>query len=108
MLDFKIIQRMTQTEDADLSINLENQTVIVPGTHGRTKRVKRTIYRAQFEGETLIGNLHNRGSGTPWPVYMFNPTRRHWVPREVLKLPKDTRTREQRIYSVEQRRERRR
>ena len=106
MLDFEIIQRITQTEDADLSINLDNQTVVVPGTHGRTKRVKRTIYRARLEGETLIGNLHNRGSNNPWPVYMFNPTRRHWVPREALKMPKDTRTREPRIQSAKQRRER--
>ena len=107
MLDFEIIQRMTQTEDANLSINLENQTVVVPGTHGRTKRVKRTIYRVRFEGKTLTGNLYKRGSDNPWPVYMFNPNRRHWVPREALKMPKDTRTREQRIHSAEQRRERR-
>ena len=108
MLDFEIIQRATQTEDTDLSINLANQTVVVPGTHGRIKRVKRTIYRAKFEGKTLIGNLHKRDSDNPWPVYMFNPTQRHWVPRETIKLPKDTRTREQRIHSAEQQRERRR
>lgn len=107
MLDFQIIQRATQTEDTNLSINLDNQIVVVAGTHGRTKRVKRTIYRARFEGETLIGNIHQRNSkDNPWPAYMFNPERQHWVPRETMKLPKDTRTREQRIHSAEQRQER--
>ena len=94
---------MTQTEDTDLSINLENQTVVVAGTRGRTKRVKRTIYRARFEGKTLIGNLHKRGADNPWPVYMFNPTQRHWVPREALKMPTERLSREQRIHRSEQR-----
>lgn len=108
MLDFELIQRVTQTEGTDISINLENQTVVIPGTHGRIKRVKRTVYRARFEGKTLIGNLHKRDSKDPWPVYMFNPTKRHWVPRESMKLPKDARTREQRIHQAEQRQEKRR
>ena len=107
MLDFGIIQRVTQTEDTDLSINLENQVVVVAGTHGRTKRVKRTVYRARFEGETLIGNIHQRNSkDNPWPVYMFNPQRHHWVPREVMKMQTEPLTKEQRIHRSEQRRER--
>ncbi|MCY3744494.1 MAG: hypothetical protein OXH00_26050 [Candidatus Poribacteria bacterium] len=107
MLDFEIIQRVTQAEDIDLSINLENQVVVVAGTHGRTKRVKRTVYRARFEGETLIGNIHQRNSkDNPWPVYMFNPQRHHWVPREVMKMQTERLTKEQRIHRSEQRRER--
>ena len=86
MLDFQMIQRVTQTEDTDISMNLENQIVIVAGTHGRIKKVKRTIYRARFEDNTLIGNLHQKNPDNTWPVYMYNPDRRHWVPREALKM----------------------
>ena len=105
MLDFEIIQRVTQTEDADLSINLENQVVVIAGTQGRTKRVKRTVYRARFEEETLIGNIHQGNSkDNPWPVYMFNPQRHHWVPREVMETRTERKpTKEQRIHRSEQR-----
>ena len=103
MLDFEIIQRVTQAEDADLSINLGNQVVVVAGTQGRTKRVKRTVYRARFEEETLIGNIHQRNSDNPWPVYMFNPQRHHWVPRESMKMRTERKpTKEQRIHRSEQ------
>ena len=109
MLDFELIQRVTQTEDTDLSINLENQTVVVPGTYGRVKRVKRTIYRARFEGKTLIGNMLNpKDPNNRWPVYMFNPEKRHWVPRETLKMPTERLSREQRIHRSERRQNERR
>ena len=104
MLDFELIQRATQTADTDLSINLQNQKVVVAGTHGRIKKVKRTIYRARFDNGTLIGNVHQKDSDNTWPVYIFNQSRMHWVPRERMELPKDTRTREQRIHSAEEKR----
>lgn len=73
------ICHVTRTDPSDVSINLENASVYVWGKNGKAKKVVRTIYRARFEADQLIGHVLNRsGTGEPWPRYHFNPKTGAW------------------------------
>ena len=84
MLDFEMIQRVTDTADDDMGLILENQDVVITGRNGRPSVRKYTIYRARFQGRALIGNIHRKNdSKQPWPEYEFISKTRQWVQREV-------------------------
>lgn len=70
----------THTDLSDVSINLENQRVYVDGKEGRYKRVQRSIYRARFDGNRLIGNINKRDGSETFPLYVYNVKNRGWYP----------------------------
>lgn len=76
------ILRATRTPAADVSINLENQPVYVRAASGKYRRTTRTIYRARFEENVLVGHLHQRNTTETWPQVFFDLQKRTWHGRE--------------------------
>lgn len=60
-------------EGIDISLNVDDQPVRVPATKGRTKIVKRTVYRIEQDGDTLTGRvLRKNDPDGIWKPYVFN------------------------------------
>ena len=74
------ILQMTGNHHDDLSLNLEEQRVIIRENTRRPKRVKRTIYRAHFDDAgVLLGYLHQPNNPDDrWSRYRFDVRMGYW------------------------------
>lgn len=73
----------THSRSSDVSINLDNQRVVILGRNGRESIRKYTVYRVRFKGDRILGNLRRKDNpNNPNPEYEFNPHHVRWEQTE--------------------------
>lgn len=86
-MDYEDIRKLlldTQTRFADLSVNLDEQTVSMPKANGSYRKVTRTVYRVRYDDDDdLIGNLHQKRGDSTWPQVRFHRRTQTWRPDRV-------------------------
>ena len=106
MKDIDDIIYATHSRPSDVSINLDNQKVVVIGQNGEPSVRKYTVYRVRWTGDnTLIGNVHRKSDDTqPWPEYEFNPAKLHWTQREASrKIDRDAKAKDVPVVELRKR-----
>lgn len=80
---FDDIVYATHSRPSDVSMNLDDQRVVILGKNGNPSVRKYTVYRVRWRGDTIIGNVRRKNDpNQPNPEYEFNPQERHWTQTE--------------------------